>query len=370
MEDFSFDPSAILSDEEADKLFEQLDASEQGQETNENEPVEKEDEIPSEEVGAEEEIESVEEAVTDNGEGSSPNVYSSIASALKDDGIFPDLSDDDIAKIATPEDFAELFEKTVSARLDERQRRIDEAIGNGVAPDTVKQYEQTLQYLASITEEDVKAEGEDGENLRRQLIYNDLVNRGYSRDKALKEVEKSFRSASDVDDAKDALEALNTYYKDGYKKVQDDARRQAEEMKAEQKKKAENLKKMIIEDDFSIGDTKLDQRTRQKIYDAISKPVYKDSDSGRLMTAVQKFQKENPLEFLRQIGMWYVMTDGGKDFSGLTKAQIRAEKNRSIAELERKINTSSLKRDGSLRYNSSVSNSADPLLSDDWKVVK
>ena len=371
MEELGFDVSGILTDEEADKLFEELDASEQEQGNDENNtPAEEEQENPSEEVGEEEEKESEEDVVTDNGDGSSPNVYSSIASALKDDGIFPDLTEEDIAKVTTPEAFAELFEKTVTARLDERQRRIDEALGNGVEPDTVRQYEQTLEYLGSITEEALKTEGEEGENLRRQLIYNDLITRGYSKEKAARELEKSFKSNSDLEDAKDALEALTKHYTDEYQKVQADAKKRVEEAKENQKKQAESLRKMIVEDEFSVGDTKLDKRTRQKIYDAISKPVHKDAESGRLMTAVQKFQKDNPLEFLRQIGMWYVLTDGGKNFNGLTKAQVRAEKNRSIAELERKINTSSLKKDGSLQYSSSVSGTADPLLSDDWKVVK
>ena len=373
MEDLSFDIGQILTDEEADKLFENAPAEETkpaDENEVEHEPAEEEeDDTETPERVSEEEPEEKGDAVDPNDDGSSPNsVYSSIAEALKKDGIFPDLSDDDITDVKTPDDFAELFEKAVANRLDERQRRIDEALGNGVAPDTIRMYEQTLQYLGSINEEVLSSEGEDGENLRRQLIYNDLINRGYSQDKALKEIEKSFKAGSDIDDARDALEALNTFYTNGYQKMQDDAKKAAENARELQKKQSEDFRKLVLEDEIKLGESTLDKRTKQRIFDAVTRPVHKDEKTGKLLTAVQKFQMENPLEFLKQLGMWFVLTDGGKNTNGFTKEAVRAEKNKSIRELERKINTTSLKTDGSLKYSSPFGEGSDPLLSDGWKV--
>lgn len=370
MEDFGFEIDGILTDEEADKFFEQQEAAEKEQpeeETQENKPAEEKEEPSPEKVGAEKEVE--EHAITSDGEGSSPNLYSSIASALKNDGIFPDFEDADLDAVKTADDFAELVEKAVAARFDERMKRIDAALGNGVEPDTVKGYEQTLQYLDSIDASALEAEGEEGENLRRQLIYNDLVNRGYAQERAQRELEKSFKSGSDVDDAKDALEALKKFYGDSYTKIQKEAKQRVETQRATQKKQAEDLRKMILEDDITIGETKLDKKTRSRVYDAISKPVYKDPDTGRLLTALQQFQKEKPLEFLKQIGMWYILTEGGKNMNGFTKQQVRAQKNESIRELSRKLNASSFNADGSLNYLSGAGQpSDDVLLSDDWKI--
>lgn len=373
MEDFTFDVSGILSEEEAAKLFEENEtttppAQEEPvkEEANETETQAEEKNDSPEKVG-EEEVEIEENAVSQS-DGSSPSVYSSIANALKNDGVFPDFEDSDIQALKTPEDFAELFEKAVVNRLDERQKRIDMALGNGVEPDTVRKYEQTLQYLSTIDEEALSSEGEEGENLRKQLIYNDLINKGYSEERVKREIEKSFKSGSDIADAKDALEALNKFYKDGYENVQNEAKARVEAQKEARKKDSEKFRKMILEDEVKIGDTPLDKRTRQQVFDAVSKPVYKDPDTGQLLTQVQKFQKENPLEFLKQLGMWYVLTNGGKDASGLVKKQARVEKNKNIRELERKINSSSFGADGSLRYMSGTSGDSDPLLSDGWKV--
>lgn len=373
MEDYAFDVSGILSEEEAAKLFEENETTTPPaqedpvkEEANETETQAEEKNDSPEKVG-EEEVEIEENAVSQS-DGSSPSVYSSIANALKNDGVFPDFEDSDIQALKTPEDFAELFEKAVANRLDERQKRIDMALGNGVEPDTVRMYEQTLQYLSTINEEALTSEGKEGEDLRKQLIYNDLINKGYSQERANREIEKSFKSGSDIDDAKDALEALNKFYKDGYEKVQNEAKARVEAQKEVRKKDSEKFRKMILEDEVKIGDTPLDKRTRQQVFDAVSKPVYKDPDTGQLLTQVQKFQKENPLEFLKQLGMWYVLTNGGKDASGLVKKQARVEKNKNIRELERKINSSSFGADGSLRYMSGTSGDSDPLLSDGWKV--
>ncbi len=375
MEDFSLDINAILSPEEAEAF---LNDSVQDEQEQVEEPAEEEkkvtrteeEEKPSEEVGQEDEIdETVDDAVAQKGGGSSPSkFYSSIARALKDDGIFPDFTDEELDAVNSPEEFGELFEKAVNAKFDERMKRIDTALGNGANPDQVKMYEQTLSYLSSITDEALTDESDEGENLRKQLIFNDLINRGYSQDKAAREVEKSFKSATDIDDAKDALEALNNFYKNGYTKLQNDAKARADAEREAQKQNAEKFRKMVLEDEVSIGETKLDKKTRQRVFDAVSKPVYKDPETGQLLTQVQKFQKENPLEFLKQLGMWFVLTDGGKNATGLVKEQLRAEKNKGIRDLERKINSSSINSDGSLRYMSGTQNGDDTLLSDDWRI--
>ena len=374
MDELGFDIDGLLSPEEADKLFEEqaqeeTTAPDTDEKEVETEPTEETEETQEPETVGGKKNEDGSNAITQESDGSSPNVYSSIASALKNDGIFPDFSDDELNAVQTPEDFAELFDKAVTSRLDERMRRIDSALGNGVAPDTVKQYEQTLQYLGSINEEALSSETNEGEELRKQLIYNDLVARGYSHDKALRELDKSFKSGSDVEDAKDALESLTNTYKSQYQKMQDDAKRAHEQIKDNQKKQAEELKKMILDDEVKLGDTKLDKRTCQRVYDAITKPAYKDKE-GRLFTAVQQFQKEHPQEFLKQIGMWYVLTDGGKNMDGFTKQQLKTERNKAIKELGAKINTSSFNRDGSLKYvsGSGTGGDNDPLLSDGWKV--
>ena len=106
----------------------------------------------SESVGSEEESEEKEDTKSKK-TGSSPNTYSSIAKAFADDGIFPDLSDEDINKVDGPEAFLDLVNKLVESKVDERNKRADKALGYGVEPTDVQKYEQTLRYLDSIKDE-------------------------------------------------------------------------------------------------------------------------------------------------------------------------------------------------------------------------
>lgn len=373
MEDLGFDIGGILSEEEANKLFEEQEQEDTSATENETENVpaeELQENAEPEEVGSEE-SEEEEDAVNLNGDGSSPNVYSSIANALKEDGIFPDFDDSELESIETPDDFAELIERTVSSRLDERQRRIEAALNNGVDSDTVNNYEQSLQYLGSIDETALASEDDEGENLRKRLIYNDLINRGFSHERAMRSLEKSINAGSDVEDARDALESLKESYRRGYDEVLRNAAARAEQAKATQRRNADSYRRMILEDKMSFGDTVIDKKTAQRIYDVTSKPVYKDEKTGRVLTELQKFQAEKPLEFMKQIGMWYVLTDGGKDLSKIARKGVIAEKNKAIKELGNKLNSSSFGRDGSMKLLSNTSKKGsgqDPLLSDGWQI--
>ena len=371
---FSFDLGGLLTEEETAKLYDengQERAQEEQVDNTEDKPAE-EEEKPSESVGVEKNTEEPEgKAISQKSDGSSPKqFYSSIASALKNDGIFPDeFTDEEIDAVKSPEDFAEMFEKAIEKRMSASQQRIDKALRNGVEPDVVKEYEQTLGYLSSISDDTLSAEGDEGDSLRARLIYNDLVNRGYTHEKALKEVDKSMKSGTDIEDAKEALTALQQFYHESYVRIQKEAEDNAKALRERQKKDGEAFRKMILEDEIKIGDNPLDKRTRQQVYDAVSKPVYKDPDTGELLTQVQKFQRENPMEFLKQLGLWYVLTNGGKNVEGLVKEQVRAEKNKGIRELERKINSTALGSDGSLKYLSGNQIEDDTLLTDGWEVI-
>ena len=378
VEDFSFDVSGILSDEEAAKLFEEQEHDKdapENQEEQEQEQEQEQEETPAEEQvknTASEKVGSEEDkgngAVDNEGDGSSPNIYSSIASALREDGTFSDLEDGDFENVSSPEALLELIDKAVESRFDDRQKRLSEIFTNGGNPNEAMKYEQTLNYLGSIKDEMIEDEGEDGENLRKQLIYNDLVMRGYSHEKAVRELEKSFKSDSDIDDAKDALESLLSIYNNGYQKYQDTLRSRAEQTKLAREEESKRFRKLVLEDEVKFGDTVIDKKTCQKVFDAVSKPVYKDPDTGALLTQVQKFQREQPLEFLKQLGMWYVLTNCGKDPSKLVKNQVQSGKDKAIKELERKLNTTAINADGTLRYMGGSSGTEDPLLSEGWTV--
>lgn len=378
MEDFVFDLDGILSDEEAAALMKEMDeetTSEKEEEidnTEETKPAEEQLDAP-EKVGKEDEDEKKEDTAVHQ-DAVSPNaLYSSIAAAMKDDGIFPDLTDDDVTGVKSADDFAELVEKVVNARvsseLNETQQRVNQALGLGISPDNVRVYESTLAELDAIDDESLSAEGEEADAQRKRLIFNDFLVKGYSEARARREVEKSFNAHSEIEDAKEALAALKKHYSDEYNAMLAEAMKNEAKAQEAQKKRLNDFKKMMLEEDVKIGEEVIDKRTMRKVYDAVMRPTYKDPETGRLLTQVQRFQKEKPLEFAKNLGLWYVLTEGGKNLGGLVKKQVAAEKNKSIKELERKITASAINPDGSIRFTGGTDSGSDPLLSDDWEVV-
>ena len=291
-------------------------------------------------------------------EGTSPNnknFYSSIASALKEDGIFPDIDDESLAKIKTPEDFAEMFENQVQAKLDEKQQRIDKALNYGVELTDIQKFESTIDYLDKITDDIISDESEQGENIRRQMIYNDFINRGYSKERAEREIKKSFDSGSDIEDAKEALQSNKEFYKKSYDKLVNEAKLKAENANKQMKEDSEKLKNSILNDSKVFGDLQIDTTTRRKVLDNISKPVYKDPNTGKLLTAIQKYEAENKLDFIKNVGLLYTLTDGFKNLDSLVNSKVKKETKKAMRELENTINNTSRYSDGNLKFVSGVS---------------
>ena len=309
------------------------------------------DNLFPESVGSEEKEPKEKEDTTPEGDGTSPKTdfYSSIAKALKEDGIFPDLDNDTIDGIKDPEGFAEAIKKQISAGLDETQKRVNDALEVGVDPNAVQYFERAISQMEGIKEEDITNE-ETGENLRKQLILRDFMNKGYSKERAEREVKKSLDAGTDVEDAKESLEGIKNHlhkqYDDLIKEAQEEERKEEEQ----RKKDIEDLKNSMLDDKDVFGDLKVDKATRQKALDAVSKPVWKDPETGDYYTALQKYEKENKLDFLKYVGLIFTLTDSFKSLDGLVKEKQKKEARKGISALEKVINSTQRGSDGNLEY--------------------
>lgn len=322
-----------------------------------------------ESVGSGKENTEEKEDTTPKGDGTSPkNFYSSIAKALKEEGIFPDLDDEGLSKIKDPEDFRDLIDQQIKAGLDERQKRIDEALNAGVEPTEIRKYENTINFLDSIKEENISDEGDKGEKLRKDLIYQDFINRGYSKERAAREVQKSFNAGTDIDDAKEALKSNIDFFKDKYDELINEAKSEAEQEEKERKEQAEKLKSSILNDKDVFGDLSIDKSTRQKIYDNIAKPVYKDPETGEYFTAIQKYEMENRTDFLKNIGLLFTLTDGFKNLDGLVKGKVKKEVKKGLRELEHTLNNTARTSDGNLKFVSGVDEDPESFIGKGWNL--
>lgn len=347
MEGLSLDN--ILSEEQIGTLF-------SNEETTQEEPQEVKDEQPeetpedinepettestpealfgeAESVGSEEETKDKKDT-TLQGSDTSSNFYSSIANALVEDGVLQNLDEETLSKIQTPEDFAEAISAEIKGQMDERQKRIDEALTYGVQPTEIQKYERFIGALENITDDRLSDESDEGENLRKNVIYQDCINKGFSQEKAIKMVERSIKAGTDIEDAREALEDNKSFYRGQYKKLLDDAKKNAEEEQKNLRKQADALKNSILEEDKAFGDVVIDKNTRKRVYESICKPVFTDPETGERLTEIQKYEMENRTDFLKNIGLLFVLTDGFKNINRLVNDKVKKETKKSLKSLE------------------------------------
>ncbi len=310
-----------------------------------------EPEVKPEDVGSEKkDVKGKEDTTTDKDSGTSPNnFYSSIANALAVDGVFPNLTEDNVKKANDADSFSQLIDDEVNARFNSQQQRILKALDNGVEPDSIKKYENTLNYISSITEAQLLEEGDQGEELRKNIIYQDFINKGYTPDKARKYTERSIDAGNDVDDAKDALQSNREYFTNAYNRLLKEAQERSDAEKAERAKQSEQIQKSIMQDKNLLGDIDIDNSLRKKTFDNISRPMYKDPETGGYLTAIQKYELEHRPEFIKYMGLFYTLTNGFKDFNSFTKGKVRKEVRKGLRELEHTLNNTSRSSDGTLK---------------------
>ena len=366
MEGLSLDN--MMTGEEAAALFDQESKQEETGETTPNNPDENIEEKKEttevvdvdslftdapESVGSGDDNKEKED--TSSKEGTSPNFYSSIAKTFVEDGVFQDLNEDALSKVNDAESFIDLMEQQIQSKLDEKQQRIDQALNAGIEPTQVQRFENNIKILNSITDDAISEEGEKGENLRKNIIYEDYIQKGFSKERAIKAVERSIAAGTDIEDAIESLQSC----KDQVNKAYNNAVKEAEEAKAneerELKEQAEALKKSILSDKKPFGELELDKNTRQRVFDAISKPVFTDPDTGERLTAIQKFEADNHNDFMKYVGLTYVLTDGFKSLDGLVKGKVKKEICKGLKELEHTLNNTARNSDGTLKFTSGVS---------------
>ena len=370
----------ILSGDEAANLFldnndeeapDTEEAEKETQDTNETTEVTPDtlfDEEEPESVGSDDEDTEEREDTSSEEDGTSPNFYSSIATALKEEGVFPDLDDNDIDNVVEPEDFRDLIEQQIQAAVGERQQMIYDALNAGVQPNQIMQYENTLNYLNQITTDILNEETQRGENVRRQLLQQDFLNRGYSQERAVKMTEKLFDSGDDIEEATQALASNKSFFGQKYQALLTEAREQQKQQEEAQYRQAEEIRNAILKQDKVFDSVPVDKKTRQQIYDVISKPVYKDPDTGQYYTEIQKYRLEHENEFIKNVGILYTLTDGFQNINKLIGPQAKKQVKSKLRELEHTINNTQRDSGGKLNYVGNSGGYNDNLLGSDFSI--
>ena len=262
--------------------------------------------------------------------GNSP--LSSLANALFKDGVLTNLKEEEIKTIKTADDFAAVFEKEIQSRIDEKARRIDEALSLGVEPSEIKKNENLIQYLNGISEDTITEETEQATQLRMNLIVQDFMNKGFTQERAIKEANKSVAAGSDIDDALEALESNKTHFNKQYSNLINAAKKEQEEYRQTIIKRDTDVKENILKNEKLFADMNVTPAIRKLAVENIQKPVFTDKE-GNKFSAIQKYEKENPVDFLSKVALFYTITDGFTNIDKITNNTKGKIKSKALNEL-------------------------------------
>lgn len=344
-----------LFEDNKDKQDTTLNESEEEIKENElNKPVDVEGLFPIQDVVDGENQGEEDEIITDDSD--SPKIYTSIAKSLFNDG-FLTLDEKEIESIKTAEDLAIAFKKQADSLLDDTQKRINDALNNDVDVDEIKKYENVISYLDSINEDILKSDNEEGDTLRRNLIYQDYVNRGFKPERASKEVEKSFNAGTDIEDAIASLDSNKEFFNQEYEDMIEDSKKEKQEKINKEKEIAKQFDKRILETEEPISGLKLDKKSRNNLYNLATKFVDKDEDNKPL-TALQKYAKVNPIDYQYNLNLLFYLTDGFKDLNKLIGKEVTKQTKTSLNDLERILKNPNLTSNGNYDFSNSKDSNA------------
>ncbi len=304
-----------------------LDAEDVPDELKDNEPGE-EDESSSEEVAGEDENEGGDDE-------NSPNLYSSLANVLHEQGLLPSLNLQD-KEIKSADDISEAIRNEIDGNV--KTRLIEalgedgyEAVTSGVPLEQLARHRESQLTLDSISEDSLTEDLE----LSKKVIYQDYINQGISADRAQKLLQRVVSAGNDalIEDAKESLTSIKQYDKQQLTAQAESNKRAA----AEQAKQIEELDTQLKNTIYNSKELIKGLTTNKAIQDRIYKSITTNVGTGdSFETKLIQDRKANPVEFDAKMYYLYEVTNGFKDLSPLMKTS----RSSATSDLEKAIKAS------------------------------
>jgi len=235
---------------------------------------------------------------------------SSLVSTLVDEGVLPSLDEEELGEIKSASDLIAIINKQVKsnefADLTEDQKEYLTALRSGVPNEAYRQQKSIESQYNNIQEYNL--ESDDSLELRKLLIKQDFIIKGYDEATATKYSERSVNLGEDVDDSKAALKRLQEYQKQATSNLL----KEAEESKKAAEKAAEErlntIKDKIKSTEEILPSMKINTKSKDKVYDLLTKPAGQDSNGNPVNAIVNSMI--NDQEYLIKLAYLHHITDG------------------------------------------------------------
>jgi hypothetical protein len=258
--------------------------------------------------------ESTESNTGDEGnEGTSPKLYSSLASVLKEKGVITSVDDSFLDSVKDADSLVDLIKKQIQEEelkdLSESQRTVLKGMREGVSSETASVYQNAMTKLNGITDEVI---GKD-DQVRFDLIYQNFLSKGFDKDKASKYANRSFQLKEDVADAKEAKAGLVSAVEARYESSKAKEVQGEKDKVIKAQKEKDELKNIILKEEEPIKGFKIPENVRKEIYSEMVTTVSTDPTTGEAENGLMKYKRENPEEYNHRLYYLYKVTNGFQD---------------------------------------------------------
>ena len=131
----------------------------------------------------------------------SESPFSDFLKYCKDNSI-PEIDEEQIKNCKTVDDLSEIIQSVVEKRLDDETKAIRDSQIAGVDYSELNVAKNNIEYLKNKEEDILSAEGEDIDNIRKNLLMYYFNIKGYEQEIAEEEVQDIFDSGKEIEKLK------------------------------------------------------------------------------------------------------------------------------------------------------------------------
>jgi hypothetical protein len=303
--------------------YSEEDEEEELDDTIQNKPVE--EEVPENVDGDEDD----DGEGDDSGDESSPNIYSSLAGVLFEQGIIPSLESSE--KIQTPDDLVGVVKQEIDLQA---QIRLEEYLAN-LDVSKIAASRQNINDLESIDEDYLR------ENLEvaKEIIYRDALNQGLSEDRARKILKKTIDLGEDtiIEDALESKESLKEFERRQEEQEKVRYQEAIKAQKAEQEQIDNAIKNYIFDTPEIVKGVPNTKALQTAVYKTMTEIVGKNPGTGEFENKLMKERSLDPIKFDTKMYYFYELTNGFTEL-GKFQANVTSKATKSLEKALRKTN--------------------------------
>lgn len=260
-----------------------------------------------------ENVDSDDDAEEDEGSQSdtSPNLFSSVADVLKEQGLLPSLESS--KNIKSIEDFTDVVNKEIETQAILRA----EQYLNSLDVNKIASAKKELQSLETIDESYLK------ENLdyAKNIIYQDYINQGLSEDRATKLLKKTIDLGEEmvIEEAMESKQSLVEFNNRMQEQAKIEAAKRLEDEKRQQIELEKQLQQLVYKQDLIKG-LPTTKAMQDRVYKSMTEIVSKNPETGEMENKFMKDRNANPVEFDARMYYLYELTNGFTDLTTISKS--------------------------------------------------